>query len=76
MLWSDTIESYWENEHLIPIGEVYSRLKKQIISLFAEEGEILLVDDNELKTVLRDTMMIAINRLLKKENENRNKDAR
>lgn len=75
-LWSDTIESYWEDEHLIPIGEAYSRLKKQIISLFAEEGEIMLVDDNELKTVLRDTMMVTINRLLKRENENRKKDAR
>ena len=51
-------------------------MKKQIISLFAEEGEIMLVDDNELKTVLRDTMMVTINRLLKRENENRKKDAR
>ncbi len=76
ILWSDIIVSYWEDEHLIPIGEVYSRLKKQIISLFAEEGEIMLVDDNELKTVLRDTMMVTINRLLKKENESRKQAAR
>lgn len=52
-LWTDIVESYWEDEHLIPIGEAYSRLKKEIISIFAEEGEIMLVDDNELKTVLR-----------------------
>lgn len=75
-LWSDIVESYWEEERLIPVGEKYSRLKKQIISIFAEEGEILLVDDNELKTVLRDTMMVTINRLLKRENENRRQDAR
>lgn len=36
----------------------------------------MLVDDNELKTVLRDTMMVAINRMLKQDNENRNRDAR
>ena len=70
-LWTDIVGSYWEDEYLIPIGEAYSRLKNQIISIFAEEGEIMLVDDNELKTVLRDTMMVAINRLLKRENENR-----
>lgn len=64
-LWGEIVTHYWNEELLIPFGEVYSQLKKELFEIFEEKAKIALKDDNDLKTVLSDTMIVTINKLLK-----------
>lgn len=56
-LWNDIVTQYWEEERLIPFGEPYSKIKRELLEIFAEQGEISLKDDNNLKVFLHDTMI-------------------
>ena len=67
-LWTDIVARYWEDERLIPFGEPYSKIKRELLDIFVEQGEIALKDDNSLKVVLHDTMIVTINKILKREN--------
>lgn len=64
-LWVEIVTHYWNEELMIPFGEVYSRLKRELLEIFEEEVEIALKDDNDLKTVLNDTMIATINKQLR-----------
>lgn len=68
-LWIDIVTRYWEDERLIPFGEPYSKIKRELIEIFLEQGEIALKDDNSLKVVLHDTMVVTINKILKRDNQ-------
>ena len=68
-LWADIVIRYWEDERLIPFGEPYSKIKRELLEIFAERGEIALKDDNNLKVVLHDTMIATINKILKREKQ-------
>lgn len=48
-LWVEIVNHYWIEEFLIPSGETYSRLKRELFEIFEEEVEIALRDDNDLK---------------------------
>ncbi len=65
-LWAEIVIRYWEDERLIPFGEPYSKIKKELLAIFAEHGEIALKDDNNLKVFLHDTMIVTINKVLKR----------
>ena len=65
-LWADIVIRYWEDERLIPFGEPYSKIKRELLEIFAEQGEIALKDDNNLKVFLHDTMIATINKVLKR----------
>lgn len=64
-LWVEIVNHYWIEEFLIPSGETYSRLKRELFEIFGVEVEIALRDDNDLKTVLNDTMIPTINKHLR-----------
>lgn len=64
-LWIDIVTQYWREEHQIPFGEQFSRLKKELLVILEEQGGIALKDDNDLKTLLYDSMIITINKILK-----------
>lgn len=66
-LWSEIVEQYWEEERLIPLNESFNQLKKELLDILRDQGEIALKDDKDVKIVLHDNMLIIINRLLKKE---------
>ena len=66
-LWIEFVNQYWREDHRIPIGEHYYRLKKVLLDILEEQGDIALKDDNDLKVFLHDSMIITINKLLKKE---------
>ena len=66
-LWIEFVTQYWREDHRIPIGEHYYRLKKVLLDILEEQGDIALKDDNDLKVFLHDSMIITINKLLKKE---------
>ena len=68
-LWIDIVIRYWEDERLIPFGEPYSKIKRELLDIFIDRGEIALKDDNSLKVVLHDTMIVTINKILKRENQ-------
>ena len=68
-LWIDFVTRYWEDERLIPFGEPYSKIKRELLDIFVEQGEIAFKDDNSLKVVLHDTMIVTINKILKRENQ-------
>ena len=68
-LWVYIVTRYWEEDGLIPFGEPYSRIKKLLLGIFSEQGEIALKDDNSLKVVLHDTMIVTINKILKGERQ-------
>lgn len=72
-LWADIVIRYWEDERLIPFGEPYSKIKRELLEIFAEQGEIALKDDNNLKVFLHDTMIATINKILKREGQIRKK---
>lgn len=59
------VTHYWIEEFLISSGETYSRLKRELFEIFGVEVEIALRDDNDLKTVLNDTMIPTINKHLR-----------
>ena len=65
-LWADIVIRYWEDERLIPFGEPYSKIKRELLEIFTEQGEIALKDDNNLKVFLHDTMIVTINKILKR----------
>lgn len=67
-LWADIVTRYWEEECLIPFGEPYSKIKRELLEIFAEQGEISLKDDNNLKVFLHDTMIVTVNKILKNKN--------
>ena len=67
-LWTDMVTRYWDDERLIPFGEPYSKIKKELLEIFAEQGEIALKDNNNLKVFLHDTMIVTINKILKNKN--------
>ena len=64
-LWIEIVSQYWRQDHQIPFGEHYSRLKKELLDILEEQGDIALKDDNDLKVFLHDSMIITINKLLK-----------
>lgn len=66
-VWIEIVSQYWRAEPQIPFGEQYSRLKRELLGIIEEQGGIALKDDNALKTVLHDLMIITINKMLKKE---------
>ena len=66
-LWIEIVSQYWREDHQIPFGEHYSRLKKELLGIIEEQGDIVLKEDNDLKVFLHDSMIIAINKLLRKE---------
>ena len=66
-LWIEIVTQYWREDHQIPFGEQYSRLKKELLVVLDEQGGIALKDDNDLKVILHDSMIISINKLLRKE---------
>lgn len=64
-LWVEIVTQYWNDELMIPFGEAYSRLKRELLEIFEEEVEIALKYDNDLKMVLNDTMIVTINKQLR-----------
>lgn len=65
ILWGDIVSKYWNENHQIPFGESFARLRKELIEVFAEEVELNLVDDKDLRTVLSDNTIIILNKILK-----------
>ncbi len=64
-LWVEIVARYWNEELLIPFGEVYSQLKRELLEIFEEEVAVALKDDIDLKTVLNNTMIVTINKQLR-----------
>ena len=63
-LWIELVLQYWTDNHQIPFGESFSLLKRLLFEIFKEQGQIELKDDNDLKIVLHDSMIVAINKKL------------
>lgn len=66
-LWGEIVSQYWEEHHQIPYGESFIKLRKELIEILADQGEMALSDDKDLKTVLSDNIIIIINKILKQE---------
>lgn len=71
IMWTDIITGYWLDERQIPFGESFNRLRKQLIEIFIEQGNLEIIDDHDLKVVLNDCMVSTINKLLKSEKNRR-----
>lgn len=71
ILWTDIITGYWLDERQIPFGESFNWLRKQLIGIFIEQGDLDITDDHDLKVVLNDCMVSTINKLLKSEKNRR-----
>ena len=71
IMWTDIITGYWLDERQIPFGESFNRLRKQLIDIFIEQGNLEIIDDHDLKVVLNDCMVSTINKLLKSEKNRR-----
>ena len=71
IMWTDIITEYWLDERQIPFGESFNRLRKQLIDIFIEQGNLEIIDDHDLKVVLNDCMVSTINKLLKSEKNRR-----
>ena len=71
IMWTDIITGYWLDERQIPFGESFNRLRKQLIEIFIEQGNLGIIDDHDLKAVLNDCMVSTINKLLKSEKNRR-----
>lgn len=66
MATSLTIE-YWEEKRQIPFGEEMSKFRTRLLRMFAEEYEISLKEDTELKDYLLTLVISTINKRLKAE---------
>ena len=66
-MWEEYVESYWYEEHLIPLNNDFNNMKDEMIGIFEEAENTTLKDDKDLKRVLHDQMLIVINKLLKAE---------
>ncbi len=71
IMWSDIITGYWLDERQIPFGESFNQLRKQLIEIFIEQGDLDITDDHDLKVVLNDCMVSIINKLLRSEKNRR-----
>ena len=60
---------YWNENRQIPFGEEMSKLRTRLLRMFAEEYNILLKDDTELKNYLLTLVISTINKQLKSEKE-------
>lgn len=63
------IMEYWKEKRQIPFGEELSKFRNRLLRMFAEEYEILLKEDTELKNYLLTLVITAINKQLKSEKE-------
>lgn len=63
---SVTIE-YWEEKRQIPFGEEMTKLRIRLLRMFAEEHNILLKEETELKNYLLTLVITTINKQLKSE---------
>lgn len=70
-LWRDIVIEYWQEERQIPFGEAFNMLRKRLIEIFIEQGELNITDDHDLKVVLNDCMVSTINKLLRNEIEHK-----
>lgn len=69
VLWGDIVTEYWQEERQIPFGESFNILRKRLIGIFTEQGELDITDDHDLKVVLNDCMVSTINKLLRSEKD-------
>ncbi len=63
---SVTVE-YWRENRQIPFGEEMTKLRTRLLRMFAEEYNILLKEDTELKNYLLTLIISSINKQLKSE---------
>ena len=69
VLWGDIVTEYWQEVRQIPFGESFNILRKRLIGIFTEQGELDITDDHDLKVVLNDCMVSTINKLLRSEKD-------
>lgn len=63
------ITYYWETEKQIPFGESMADIRHWLTEAFAEDYEILLKEDTELKNYLMTLVISSVNKLLKAERQ-------
>ena len=63
----DVVTEYWQENRQIPFNESLSEIKRYIIATYDEECDILLKDDDELKSYFNTYMITTLNKLLKAE---------
>lgn len=66
---ADIVAEYWNEKRQIPAGESLAVIKKTLIRIYQETYYVILKDDTELKTYLRDHTIAVINRLLREERQ-------
>lgn len=63
----ETVTEYWHEKRQIPVGESLAAIRKTLTELYLEEYHVMLKEDTELKNYLRDNALSTINKLLKAE---------
>lgn len=72
---ADIVAEYWNEKRQIPAGESLAVIKKTLIRVYQETYYVMLKDDTELKTYLRDHTIAVINRLLREERQEKEEGA-
>lgn len=63
----DAVTTYWHAKRQIPVGESLAAIRRILTGLYLEEYNVMLKEDTELKNYLRDNALSTINKLLKAE---------
>lgn len=63
----DAVTAYWQEKRQIPVGESLAAIRRTLTGLYLEEYNVMLKEDTELKNYLRDNALSTINKLLKAE---------
>lgn len=64
-MWDSAVVSYWDNNHLIPQGSVFSTLRDKCINAFAKEVGHSIKIDSAFNRMLLERMIRDINNYLK-----------
>lgn len=63
------VENFWAENRLIPDGGQIKKMRKASIDYLLHDFEIYVKDDDEVAHYLNDCVTLTINKLLKKENQ-------